>query len=452
VSGQAEKMTITHRRILYIIFFIIFFIAAPITIMWAQGYKFDWRNKSWQKTGVLFLEVKPEKANIYLNDKFYDEKTSARIKNLLPKKYNIKIEKDGYITWEKNLEIYPSMTTFAQYIRLFKQDLPTINLLNNKIILVSEQKNNSIAIITQENEIYGLYILNIEKQVLDKITEFNIQPEKIFLSQQAEKILIQELNSWTIIDAATKKIIKLNDYLSLKELNISKPVFDSTDSNILYAISPNGLEKINLVVPETIIVIADNIISFSITNNNLYYLREKDKNFELISTNLNSLQPKEIISNLPISQNYDFYPAPDGLINLIDSQNQILYIFDSRTKISPDKKTTIPGVKYINWHKNNSLLFINDYEIWTYQKHDDQYTKNLITRLSSKINFALWFTYDTHLLYLTNNGLYITEVVTNNNEVIKYEKIKIGQKAYLTKKGEKLIWLTDNSIYESELQ
>ncbi|MFH1456833.1 MAG: PEGA domain-containing protein [Patescibacteria group bacterium] len=442
-------MTIVHRRILYIAFFIIFFISAPIVIMLAQGYKFNWNNKSWQKTGVLFLEVKPEKANIYLNNEFYGEKTSTRVKNLLPGKYAIRVEKENYIAWNKNLTIYPNTTTFAQYIRLFKNDPPTINILRDEIILISEQQKNLIALLAKHLDVYSIYILNIENQTIDKIIDLNTDPEKIFLSPQGKNILIQKKDDWTIVDTTTKKITALNNFLTL---NISEPIFDSTNNNILYAISPRGIEKIDLIIPEVSLIQKGDIANFYLQNNKLFYVRKKDWNFELIATNLNSLQQEEIISSLPNSQKYKFYPAPDGLINIIDSQNQILYIFDPATKIFNDKKTIIPEVKYLNWHSNNSLLFINDYEIWTYQQQNNKYAKNLITRLSSKINSAIWFTYDTHLLYFTNSGLYITEVVSDDNNVVKYEKIKTEQNCYLTKNGEKIIWLTNNAIYESELQ
>ena len=410
--------------------------------MWAQGYKFNWHNKSWQKTGVLFLEVKPEKASIYINNKSYAEKTSARIKNLLPGKYNVKVEKEGYITWDKDLTIYPNTTTFAQYIRLFKNDPPTIKLTEQKIVLFSENENNTIALVTEDNFIY---IFNIEKQSFDKISFIDFKPKKIFLSQNTNKILLQTDNDWQLVDIITKKITSI-------KLNISQPVFDNNNTNILYVLSDRGIEKINLATLETTTILEADIINFYIKNNDLYYLNKKENNIELILTNLNSLQLKETVGQLPISQDYTFYPAPDNLLNLTDNKNNILYIFDPDTKIFPEKQTIISEVKYLSWHENGSLLFINDYEIWTYQKHDGQYIKNLITRLSSKINHALWFTYDTHLIYLTDSGLYITEVVTSDNKIVKYEKIKTGQMAYLTKNGEKIILLTNDLIYKSDLQ
>ena len=190
-------MTITHRRILYIIFFIIFFITAPLVIMWAQGYKFDWNNKSWEKTGVLFLEVKPKNAEVYLNNEFYGKETSVRIKNLLPEQYEVKVTKEGYIPWIKKLNIYPSITTFAQYVRLFKQDLPTINILNKSITKCSEMEDNKLVLTIQNKEGVELQILDTNSfdssgsPIIQTITSLNVSPENILLNQTAESTLIK---------------------------------------------------------------------------------------------------------------------------------------------------------------------------------------------------------------------------------------------------------------------
>jgi hypothetical protein len=449
-------MTITHRRILYIIFFIVFFITAPLVIMWAQGYKFDWNNKSWQKTGVLFLEVKPKNAEIYLNNEFYGKKTSVRVKNLLPNEYEVKVAKEGYIPWIKKLNIYPSVTTFAQYVRLFKQDLPTINLLNKNILKCSDLEDNKLGLAVQNNEDIQLEILDTKNldssgsPIIQTITNLDVSPENIFLNPTAEKVLIENTDSWLFIDTEKTKTTNLSTFLNLE---INNPVFDLDNSNIFYALSDSGLERIDSVVPSKTTLIKENIISFYISGNDLLYIKDNSGNLELIQTHLSNPDDYEILSTLPFSSKYTFYPAPDKIINLIDEQNQILYIFDFDTKVFPDKKTIIPEVKYLAWHDDiDSLLFANDYEIWTWQKRNDEYTKNLITRLGTKINDTLWFTFDTHLLFLTDDGLHITEVVSDNNNIIKYEKIKNSKKAFLNKDGNILFWLTKKGIYQSEIQ
>ncbi|MFH1610755.1 MAG: PEGA domain-containing protein [Patescibacteria group bacterium] len=449
-------MTIVHRRILYIFFFIVFFITAPLVIMWAQGYKFDWNNRSWQKTGVLFLEVKPKNSDVYLNNKFYGQETSVRIKNLLPNEYEVKVTKEGYIPWIKKLNIYPSITTFAQYVRLFKQDLPTINLSSKDILKCSEMENNEIALITKYEEEIQLQILDSKDldssgfPTTQTITNLDVNPENIFLSPSLEKVLIENKNSWLIIDINSKETINLSKFIDLK---INNPVFDPDNSDIFYALSDNGLEKINSIVPSKSTLIKDDIISFYIDNNDLFYIKNSSNNLELIQTRLSNPDNSEILSTLPFSSTYTFYPAPNNILNLIDEKHQILYIFDPDTKIFLDKKIIIPEVKYLAWHEDiDSLLFANDYEIWTWQKRDDKYTKNLITRLGTKINHSLWFTFDTHLIFLTNQGLHITEVVSDDNNVIKYEKIKNSEKAFLNKDGNMLFWLTEKGIYQSEIQ
>ena len=424
--------------------------------MWAQGYKFDWNNKSWEKTGVLFLEVKPKNAEVYLNNEFYGKETSVRIKNLLPEQYEVKVTKEGYIPWIKKLNIYPSITTFAQYVRLFKQDLPTINILNKSITKCSEMEDNKLVLTIQNKEGVELQILDTNSfdssgsPIIQTITSLNVSPENILLNQTAESTLIKNTKNWIFVDITSKKTTNLSNFLNLE---INNPVFDPNNSNIFYALSNNGLEKIDSVVPSKTTLIKGDIISFYIDHNDLFYIKNNSGNLELIKTRLSNPDDLEILSTLPFSSKYIFHPAPNKIINLIDEKNQILYIFDFDTKVFPDKKTIIPEVKYLAWHNDiDSLLFANDYEIWTWQKRNDEYSKNLITRLGTKINDTLWFTFDTHLLFLTDSGLHITEVVSDDNNVIKYEKIKNSKNAFLNKDGNILFWLTEKGIYQSEIQ
>ena len=88
--------------------FAVFFIAAPFVLMYAQGYGFDWHKKNWVKTGVLFLESKPSRADIYLNNRKHKQKTTARLSRLIPGEYDVKIVKDGFKAWEKKLTVYPN--------------------------------------------------------------------------------------------------------------------------------------------------------------------------------------------------------------------------------------------------------------------------------------------------------------------------------------------------------
>lgn len=115
-------MTRTTRRLVFYIFIVIFLLATPPTIFYAMGYSFDWQKKVLVKTGGLYLKSSPADAKIILDDK--NNKTTPRlISRLLPKTYKISVEKNGYFSWEKNLEVRPQLVVEARNILLFPKNI-----------------------------------------------------------------------------------------------------------------------------------------------------------------------------------------------------------------------------------------------------------------------------------------------------------------------------------------
>ena len=138
-------MSLFTRRILYIFFIILFLIITPMVIFYAAGYKFNLTGIRFQRTGTFIFDTEPKGAKIFINGqpqqtflkKYYSQEesfitTPAKIKNFLPGEYNIKFEFDNYWTWEKKLTIYPSTSTYAEDVYLFKKNLPML-LLSGKI-------------------------------------------------------------------------------------------------------------------------------------------------------------------------------------------------------------------------------------------------------------------------------------------------------------------------------
>jgi hypothetical protein len=114
------------KNILILIFVVIFLIATPLIIIYSQGYRFDFESKKFVKTGGFYFKTHPTSCEVYLDGKL-NKKTdflfgAAFIKDLLPKKYDVKIKKAGFFPWEKTLEVKEGFVTEAKSIILFPQN------------------------------------------------------------------------------------------------------------------------------------------------------------------------------------------------------------------------------------------------------------------------------------------------------------------------------------------
>ena len=123
------------QKSLFFACLLIFFIVAPILVLYTQGYRFDLKERKITQTGGIFIKATPKQAQIYLDgqlskttDFFFG---SALIENLFPKRYGIMVQKEGFYSWEKNLEVREKEVTEARNIILFPENTYYSSLAQN---------------------------------------------------------------------------------------------------------------------------------------------------------------------------------------------------------------------------------------------------------------------------------------------------------------------------------
>jgi hypothetical protein len=197
-------MTRKTRRIIFYIFLGIFIIVVPIIILYAMGFTFDFQKQIFTSTGGIYLKSLPPKAEIYIDDKPKGT-TNKLIKHLVPKIYNIKVIRDNYHPWDKELTVQPELVTRA-----------------SNILLVPS--NPKISLVATESQEY-LFFVNPNKEELYYISKNNLYRTK------DEKLLVQSVTNYIIykdgiiyLDNVSGKIFEL-DLTSLKSAQIFEQVF-----------------------------------------------------------------------------------------------------------------------------------------------------------------------------------------------------------------------------------
>jgi hypothetical protein len=112
------------RRIILLAAILIFVSVSYVVILYAQGYRYDFKAGQFIRTGAVDVKVNTQ-AKIFINGKLYG--TTSFLSNtgsfggLLPDTYKIEITKDGYSTWTKNITIEEG----------FVQHFPRVMILPN---------------------------------------------------------------------------------------------------------------------------------------------------------------------------------------------------------------------------------------------------------------------------------------------------------------------------------
>lgn len=423
-------MTQTKRKILFFTFFLIFIIATPLILMYAMGYKVGSDFKL-QKTGILIIETKPSGAKIFLNGKIQKSilgnflnkedsyiKTPAKIKNMKPGNYVIRLELDNYWAWEKKLTINEGQSTFIEDVNFFKNDSATIinnNEFDNITItkdknFILGQNNDNIIMIDTGSEDYKVISTSSEQT-------FSTSSPYLFNLSPSNQRLATNISIINLIENKTELLFKNSigeNPLMLKWISENEIVYKNNNSINIYNTKDGSLTKI---------IEDENIQNIQPKENFLYYITVNSSKSVL---NIYNLKSREIFRKINLPQSdYDFINTDHYLLNLYDKSLNILYLIDPFSHIKPLKET-ISNVTLTQWVDNDKLLYSNDFEIWIFDLIN--YKKILLTRISKKINKIMWHPSNNYVIFSTDKNINIIELddreKRNITPIIEMDHIK----------------------------
>jgi len=114
---------------------LVFIIAAPAVALYSSGYRLS-SDFEVIKTGGIHVDVPTAGAHFYLDEGFEGSgsifQKSFFVQNLTPDMYTVRIEKEGYHPWRKQLEVFPTVITEARALLVQKE--PTLTPIPQTIL------------------------------------------------------------------------------------------------------------------------------------------------------------------------------------------------------------------------------------------------------------------------------------------------------------------------------
>ena len=412
-----------------------------MVVFYTAGYRYHFKKEKFQKSGGIVLEFQPKEVKIYLQDKKIEETgffdNSFKIPDLLPGQYNIKIEKDGYHTWNKKFEVESEKVSFFKDIILFKKNtLPKIKIkgeienltlspLENKIFFTERKEDNLYFKILNEkiNEVTNIALFkttSTEKiipnfSLNEKRVTFKINNKNYIYSFNDEALiniekLFPELNK--------NKITELDIENTDKEADKIKNARWSLNSDdALYFMNDNDIYQLNLLdYSVKRIAQKENHSDFKITDfctngQKTYLIRSKNDKFSLEEWDKNKDEKVLLLDN--ISPDFKFMPCPKPYLTLLDKKNKKLMVINTETQeiIIEDSAKNIKWSKKLE-ENNYKISYNNDFEIHTYDINNNK--KKLITRHSQTIKGITWFDDYNHIIFVYGNSIDITDLDENH--------------------------------------
>lgn len=446
-------MTKRSRTVLFILLLLVFLCIGPAIIMYSQGYRFDLNKIKFLETGGIYVKTNPGDADVSLDNK-YQNRTSGfsrdlLIQNLLPKNHKIKIEKEGYYSWEKTLAVEEKKVSEAKYVILFPTDIPFSSIGSDIKSFYPFPDNNKLLLLTVSNE---LFFYDSEKKETKKLfnnkqTPYNISD--IVFSPTGKTALIKTSTGlhYLLTPEAKTPSISLIKAFSSKTRNI---FFDPANESIFFYQSNNLIYKYNTLTQASPVLFKKEKVDAFVLSNDYIYSLEKG---EVIRTNLSNIS--ETLSKEPftINQNNSYQlVSMENELFLIEN-GKIVYLFNKETKVFDKKLESKTEVKYTPFY--DRVLFTADNELWLLLLKDTEtpffkkaYSVILISKFSQELGDVKWLNGD-YFVYTLNNKLNISEI-DNRDKINSFSLDKESSKIFFNGNTKKLFILDQNEFMVSE--
>ncbi len=406
MSDKIKK--IVTNKLLITLSILVFLVGGTLTaIRFAKGYRFDLKARKVTETGLLVTNSFPTGASVFINNKLTTATDDTL--NLPPGNYHVKISKDGYISWEKDLTVEKELVTQAN-VRLFPA-VPDLKALTytGALNVTPSPNGEKIAYVVASASASpqnGLWILNLQnktlafsketQQVAKASTNFNLNQAKLYWSPTNTQILVMGEKNSFLLD-----VDKVNDLTTQPDVTARLPlILDEWEEEIRIK-NEEKLSKLPLKLQEII----------SKNTKNIYFSQDGEKLLYTATTSASI--PDNLIPSLPASNN-----QPEQ--RQLEKDN--IYVYD----LKEDKNFFISSVyQEEKQDENNQQIKITDIQTQNKQETENQeltIEERLIIIENSyypfKVQKVQWFPTSEHLLMADDKKIEALEYDGTNKATV----------------------------------
>lgn len=411
----------------------VFFLLLFVTFYHSFGYKYDFLTGKSYRSGGMVIQATPRDAVITKDGQIIENSSFLgglfasfiKIDDLEPNIYDIKVNKEGYSQWQKNIDIKPGQVEKYEHIVLLKKEythqpvLPDISLPAYGKTWVSQEKNRIIfeGAVGQQQ---GLFMVDIASEkhsrVLDK-DQIGMMGEikDVFWTEDDGRVVLVTASDMYLIDIRDNGRIYLIPAAVSSVLRQNAAPIYLFDKFVIYG-KAGSVYSLDYVTKENK-KLMDGVNSFFVNQGVLYFFRSEPAALspDLFSTNLGDLSYSVRITSMPENYHPDapFTVERYGRTLIVLSEGSLYFVGrDGKTgKINSNAKTAhfFQGGKRI--------IYYNDNEIWIYYVEDktsdpvkSKGENELLTRFSGTLGNIYLYADEENLFYQENNIFKFTEL------------------------------------------
>ena len=149
----------------------IMIVIAGGVILYASGFRLDLSQGGFAKTGMILAKSVPDGAKVFLDEELSGA-TDSTIGSLKPGSYHLKIEKEGFLSWEKDVEVKEELVTSVTALLPPRSPSLTAITQNGAKLVTASASGEKAAFLSGSK----LYLLSLNSSFLGFL---RIRPQEI---------------------------------------------------------------------------------------------------------------------------------------------------------------------------------------------------------------------------------------------------------------------------------
>lgn len=238
---------------------VVLLVVALVLIM--QGYRFDSQQGRLEQGGLVQFDTIPSGANVTIDGSAFGTQTPAKT-TMVSGEHHIQMQRDGYQSWQKSIDVVPGSVLWLRYARLIPNDPPvnqvgqyrqvssTVVSPNSHWLAIKESPTDAaIRLVDLSRDDARSRVITLPPSVLSqsssnvaaKISLVEWDPSNRYI---IAKYSYGNTNEWLVIDSENPGRTK-NISADLG-VTMQKPEFSLRSSRILFALIDNSIRRIDI--------------------------------------------------------------------------------------------------------------------------------------------------------------------------------------------------------------
>lgn len=254
-----------------------------VLVFFMLGYQFNRTDGKIEQGGLVQFDTKPSGADVTIDGKILGTRTASR-KTMNTGQHFISMQRPGYKTWQKSVDVVAGSVLWLTYARLVPNDLKPANVASFPVISsTASSPDNKWMAIKEDPTTPVIRLANLSQ---DQVEVTNLElPAGTYTAPGPDKTQSFSLETWnpssrfilvkhTYDDAKIEWIVVDSQNIAATKnvttalgVQATKLVFSGNNTSILYALADNSVRKIDLGATTLSGPLVSNVAEFTLYDN-----------------------------------------------------------------------------------------------------------------------------------------------------------------------------------------